>query len=181
MKLLGDPRKCDQLYFWITSKVVEIEPSYWMEKKQNFTIIFLISIIWIFDHWSLHNALISKRGQNATKSAFFKLFFGTYYLKIYTYKTWILSVCLSVCSRFSQPPKVPALWNFGSRRHLGLVGTWRTPIFEILIFTDSRGIFPVFSNGFFMVFFSKISAILTPMSIKFGHKNCFYTKKTFNF
>ena len=63
---------------------------------------------------------------------------------IYTYKTWILSVGLSVCSRFSQPPKVPASWNFGSRRHLGLVGTWRSPIFEILIFTDSRGIFRVF-------------------------------------
>ena len=32
----GDPRKSDELVFWITSKVVKIEPSYWMEKKQNF-------------------------------------------------------------------------------------------------------------------------------------------------
>ena len=32
----GDPRKCDELDFLITSKVIQIEPSYWMEKKQNF-------------------------------------------------------------------------------------------------------------------------------------------------
>ena len=31
----GDPRKCDEHVFLITSKVVKIEPSYWMEKKQN--------------------------------------------------------------------------------------------------------------------------------------------------
>ena len=63
---------------------------------------------------------------------------------------WYISIlikhetCLSVCPRFSQPPKVPASWNFGSRRHLGLVRTWRSPIFEFFIFTDSRGIFRVF-------------------------------------
>ena len=36
----GDPRKSDELVFLITSKVVKIEPSYWMEKKQNFMRIF---------------------------------------------------------------------------------------------------------------------------------------------
>ena len=40
----GDPRKCDELVFLITSKVVEIEPSYWMKKRKNF-IIHPISII----------------------------------------------------------------------------------------------------------------------------------------
>ena len=75
---------------------------------------------------------------------------------IYTYKTWILSVCLFVClSTFFSATKVPASWHFGSRCHLGLVGTWRNPIFEILIFTDSRDPFRVFSNGVYRVFFRK--------------------------
>ena len=39
-----------------------------MEKKQNFIGFFLISMIWKSDHWSLHNALISKTGRNAEKS-----------------------------------------------------------------------------------------------------------------
>ena len=56
------------------------------------------------------------------------------FMSIYTYKTWILSVCVFVCPRFSQPPKVPASWNFGSRPNLGQLKTWRIPIFEILIF-----------------------------------------------
>ena len=43
--LPGDLRKCDELVFVITSKVVKIEPSYWMEKKQNFMGIFPISMI----------------------------------------------------------------------------------------------------------------------------------------
>ena len=63
---------------------------------------------------------------------------------IYTYKTWILYVCVCVCSRFPKPPKVPGSWNFGSRPNLGQLKTWRSPIFEILIFTDSMGIFRVF-------------------------------------
>ena len=64
-------------------------------------------------------------------------------------------VCVSVCVSvhvFSQPPKVPASWNFGSRPNLGQLKTWRSPIFEILIFTDSMGIFRVFLNAFFSVF-----------------------------
>ena len=43
--LPGDPRKCDELIFDITSKVVMIEPSYWMEKKQNYIRMFPISMI----------------------------------------------------------------------------------------------------------------------------------------
>ena len=40
---------------------------------------------------------------------------------------------------------VPIIYTyFGSMRHLGLVGTWRSPILEIFIFTDSMGIFRVF-------------------------------------
>ena len=39
-----------------------------------------------------------------------------------------------------------------------------------------RAFFVFFSNGFFRVF-SKISGILTPRTIKFGHKDSFYTKK----
>ena len=35
INLPGDPRKCDELVFLITSKVVKIGPSYWMKKKQN--------------------------------------------------------------------------------------------------------------------------------------------------
>ena len=75
----GDPRKCDELIFRITSKVVMIEPSYWMEKKQNCLRIFPISTIWKSDYRSLHNALISNCRQNARKirkMAFFKLFSG---------------------------------------------------------------------------------------------------------
>ena len=50
-----------------------------MKKKENFMRFFLISIILKSDHWSLHNALISKSGQNAEKSGicfFFKQFSG---------------------------------------------------------------------------------------------------------
>ena len=38
---------------------------------------------------------------------------------IYTYKTWILYLCLCVCSRFPKPPKVPGSWNYSSRPTLG--------------------------------------------------------------
>ena len=41
----GDPRKCDELVFLITSKVLKIEPSYWMEKNQNYMNIFPMSMI----------------------------------------------------------------------------------------------------------------------------------------
>jgi len=37
--------------------------------------------------------------------------------------------------------------------------------------------FFVFFKMRFLVFFSKISAILTPRTMKFGHKDYFYTKK----
>ena len=53
---------------------------------------------------------------------------------IYTYKTWILSVCMSVCLCFPKLPKVVASRNFGSKRHLCLVGTWRSPIFDFFHF-----------------------------------------------
>ena len=39
------------------------------------------------------------------------------------------------------------------------------------------GAFFVFFKMRFLVFFSKISAILTPRTMKFGHKDYFYTKK----
>ena len=73
-----------------------------------------------------------------------RAYFLTSWYTIYTYKTWILYVCMYVCSRFPKPPKVPGSWNFGSRPNLGQLKTWRSPIFEILIFTDSMGIFRVF-------------------------------------
>ena len=56
-------------------------------------------------------------------------------------------VCVCVCSRFPKPPKVPGSWNFGSRPNLGQLRSLRSPIFKIFIFTDSRGLFHVFSNG----------------------------------
>ena len=43
--LPGHPHKCDELIFDITSKVIMIEPSYWMEKKQNYIRMFPISMI----------------------------------------------------------------------------------------------------------------------------------------
>ena len=64
-------------------------------------------------------------------------------LLIYTYKTWILSVCLSV-HVFSQPPKAPASWNFGSRPTLGQLRSLRSPIFKILIFKGASPYGPVF-------------------------------------
>ena len=42
--------------------------------------------------------------------------------------------CQFVCPRFPKPPKVPGSWNVGSRPNLGQLKTWRSPIFEILIF-----------------------------------------------
>ena len=39
-----------------------------------------------------------------------------------------LSVCL--CT-FPKPPKVPGSWNVGSRRNLGQLKTWRSPILPI--------------------------------------------------
>ena len=68
------------------------------------------------------------------------------FISIYTFKTWILSVCS--CSRFPKPPEVPASWNFGSRRHLSQVGSWQSLIFKFLIFTDSGVIF----CGFFFIY-----------------------------
>ena len=47
-------------------------------------------------------------------------------LDIYKFKKSILikhEYCLSVCSRFPKPPEVPASLNFGSRCHLGEVGS----------------------------------------------------------
>ena len=55
----------------------------------------------------------------------------TIYIPIYTYKTWILSVCVFVCPNFPKPPKVPGSWNLGSRLHLGKL---KSLIFEIMIF-----------------------------------------------
>ena len=66
--------------------------------------------------------------------------------KIYTYKTWILSVCVFAFS------EVPGSQHFGSRSNLGQLKTRRSPIFEIFIFTDSRGLFVFFQMGFFVFF-----------------------------
>ena len=71
----GDPRKCDELVFWITLKVVKLELSYWMENKQNCMIIFPISMIWKSDYWSLHNVLISKSGQERLGKWLFSNYF----------------------------------------------------------------------------------------------------------
>ena len=38
---------------------------------------------------------------------------------VFQLEYFINLVCLSVCSHFPQPPKVPASWNYLSRRHLG--------------------------------------------------------------
>jgi len=155
-----------------------------MEKKQNFMRIFLISMIWKSGNWSLHNTLISQNGQNAEKQLrnfwlFFKLFSGLSIWKcpyILIKQESCLSVCVFICSRFPKSPKVVASWNFGSRRHLGLVGTWRSPIFEF--FYGFYWLFSCFLMGVFVLFFSpKISAILTPRTMKFGHKDYSNTKQ----
>jgi len=46
---------------------------------------------------------------------------------------------MCVCPRFSQPPKVWGSWNIGSRPNLAQHKTWRSPIFEILIFKGVGG------------------------------------------
>ena len=51
--------------------------------------------------------------------------------------------CVSVCSHF----QVPESWHFGSRHHLGQVGSW-SPIFEILVFKGGGGSPSVFSLFF---------------------------------
>ena len=62
--------------------------------------------------------------------------------------------CVCVCSCFLKPPKVPGYLNFDSRHNLGQLKTWRSPIFEFFIFTDSRVFFRVILKlGFFVVFF----------------------------
>ena len=78
------------------------------------------------------------------------------------------------CSPFPHSLKVIISWHFGSMPTLGQLKTWRSPMFKILLFTDSMGLFRVFSNG---VFLSKNSAILTPIPMKFGHKDYFIPKK----
>ena len=59
---------------------------------------------------------------------------------IYTYKMNLLglSVCLSMFFSATKSPSFMKFWLKAS------FGTWRSPIFEILIFTDSMGIFCVF-------------------------------------
>ena len=52
-------------------------------------------------------------------------------------------VGLFVCPRFPKPPKLPDSWNFGSRPNLGQLKTWRSPIFEILIFKGGSPYGPV--------------------------------------
>ena len=51
--------------------------------------------------------------------------------------------CVSMCYRFPKPPKVPGSWHFGSRPNLGQLKTWRSPIFEILIFKGGSPYGPV--------------------------------------
>ena len=58
----------------ITSKVVKIEPTYWVGKKQNFIGFFPISMILESNYWSLHNSLISKSGHNAVKPGIWLMF-----------------------------------------------------------------------------------------------------------
>ena len=59
-----------------------------------------------------------------------------------------------VCSCSPKQPKVPGSLNFDSRHNLGPLKTWRSPIFEFFIFTDSRVFFRVILKlGFFVVFF----------------------------
>ena len=54
------------------------------------------------------------------------------YINIYTYKTWILSVCLSVYPRFPQPPNVPLSWNLRSWHLLAQLKTWRSQYGPVL-------------------------------------------------
>ena len=67
-----DPRKCDELVFWITSKVVKIEPSYWMEKKQNF-----IRIIWKYPYNYQMNGLNPYRTPHINTSELWNAFISS--------------------------------------------------------------------------------------------------------
>jgi len=87
-----------------------------------------------------------------------------------------LSVCLFVCSRFPKRPKVPGSWTLAG----GLLWTNLKHVearFSKFWFLRILWAFFVFFKMRFLVFFSKISAILTPRTMKFGHKDYFYTKK----
>ena len=69
-------------------------------------------------------------------------------------------------ARFPKPPKVTVSWNFDFRPNLGQIKTWRSPIFEILIFKSgphmvNHGIFVFFSytNSKMMCLFTISSTI----------------------
>ena len=66
-----------------------------------------------------------------------------------------------VC-RFSQPPKVPASWNFDSRCHLGQLKTRRSPIFEFFIDTNSRIFCGVFLRILILTIINFVHNFLSP-------------------
>ena len=97
----------------------------------------------------------------------------------YRYKTWILSVCLCVCLSVHV-----FLSHQKSQLHeilaQGVIWAWfehDEARFLNFSFLRILGAFFVFFKMRFLVFFSKISAILTPRTMKFGHKDYFYTEK----
>ena len=102
-------------------------------------------------------------------------------LSIYTYKTLILCVCLSLCVfTFSEPTKSPSFMKFWLKASFGPGWNITKPDFRNSDFYGFYGHFSCFLKCVFVcffAFFSKISAILTPRTMKFGHIKQFCTKK----
>ena len=100
------------------------------------------------------------------------------YIYIYTYKTWILSVCVSVClSTFFLSHQKSQLHEILAQ---GVIWAWLEhdeARFSKFWFLRILWAFFVFFKMRFLVFFSKISAILTPRTMKFGHIEYFCTQK----
>jgi len=101
----------------------------------------------------------------------FQSTFSTCFL-IYTYKTWILYVCLFAFSKKkSQAHEILALgllWANFDHYDARFSKFW---------FLRILWAFFVFFKWAFSCFFPKISAMLTPRTMKFGHKEYLYTKK----
>ena len=86
-----------------------IEPSYWMEKKQNFIRILPISTIWKSDYWSLHNVLISKSGQNAERLG--KWLFSNYFRDLVSENIPIITKLNGLTPKMIPHINASELWN----------------------------------------------------------------------
>ena len=87
-------------------------------------------------------------------------------------------VCVSVClSTFFSATKSTSFMKFWLKASFGPGWSMTKPDFRNFDFYGFYGPFLCFFKWGFSCFFSKISAVLTPRTMKFRHKDYFYAKK----